>query len=210
MPKKSKWPIAVFIAKKFVRAADFIMNLKNIVLNIKNAPLIFVTPVPLPAAVLTRLDELEAAELVVKTRVVGSKAARDVKYDASYKDLNSIVNYVQDTADAAPDAAAAIAIIEAAGLNVKVNGSRMKAPIEARYTTDEGVVKLIAKSGGRNTIYIWQASGDGNNWSDLPVTGVANTSVDGLTAGVKKYFRVRTKNKDGISEWSAAVVIMVV
>ena len=148
--------------------------------------------------------------MLVKTRVVGSKAARDVKYDASYKDLSSSVNYVQDTADLAPDAAAAIAIIEAAGLNVKVNGSRMKAPIEARNTTDEGVVKLIAKSAGRNTIYIWQISSDGNTWTDLPVTGVANTLVDGLAAGVKKYFKVRTKNKNDLSEWSAAVVIMVV
>ena len=73
------------------------------------------------------------------------------------------------------------------------------------------VVELIAKSAGRDTVYMWERSADGIAWSELPLTQIAKTTVDSLTPGQRMYFRVRTRNqKNGTSDWSAAVVIMVV
>ncbi len=210
MAKKSKWPTAVFLAVKFRRISDFLLNMKTLILNIKNAPLVFVTPDPTPASMQTNLTALEDAETKAKTRVIGSAADRDVRYDVCYKDLKDATAYVQKIANEAADAAIAISIIETAGLSVRVNGSKIKAPIDAKNATDEGVVDLTAKSGGKNTIYLWQKGTDGIAWTDLPLTQLSKTSVDGLTPGQKMYFRVRTKNKTGLSDWSAAVVIIVV
>lgn len=130
--KKSKWPVAVFLSKKFRRIGDFIVNMNAIILNIKNAPAVFVTPVPTTASMQTHLTDLESAEAKAKTRVIGAAADRDVKFDVCYKDLVDATGYVQSVANAAADAAAASAIIETAGLNVKINGSKIKAPIEAK------------------------------------------------------------------------------
>ncbi|TSA51379.1 MAG: hypothetical protein D4R43_00840 [Sphingobacteriales bacterium] len=211
MAKKSKWPVAVFMTKKFRRIAEFILNMKTLIINIGNAPLIFVTPSPAIAALNTNLQALEDAETKAKTRVIGAAADRDVKYDVCYKDLKDVTGYVQSVANNAADAPAAIAIIETSGLSVRVNGTKIKAPIEAKNGLDEGVVELIAKSAGRDTVYMWERSADGIAWSELPLTQIAKTTVDSLTAGQRMYFRVRTRNqRDGTSEWSAAVVIMVV
>ena len=211
MAKKSKWPVAVFMTKKFRRIAEFILNMKTLIININNAPLIFVTPSPSIATLNTNLQALEDAETKAKTRVIGAAADRDVKYDVCYKDLKDVTGYVQSVANNAADAPAAIAIIETSGLSVRVNGTKIKAPIEAKNGLDEGVVDLIAKSAGRDTVYMWERSADGIAWSELPLTQIAKTTVDSLTPGQRMYFRVRTRNqRDGTSEWSAAVVIMVV
>lgn len=210
MAKKSKWPTAVFLVAKFRRISDFLLNMKTLILNIKNAPLIFVTPSPSIVVLEADLTALEDAETKAKTRVIGAAADRDVKYDVCYKNLKDTVGFVQSTANNAADAAAAIAIIETSGLSVRVNGSKIKAPIEAKNGTDTGVINLIAKSGGKNTVYLWQLSKDGMLWDDLPITQIAKTSVADLTAGQKMFFRVRTKNKTGLSDWSAAVVIVVI
>ncbi len=211
MPTKSKIPAVVFTASKFRKVGDFILNMKTIVLNIGAAVGYFPTPNPTLASVTTNIGTLEIAETKVKTRIVGAAAARDLIYDTCYKDLLALVAYVQLIANASADAATAIAIIESAGFNVKLNGVRVKAPIIATNSTSEGVILLSAKAVGKKTVYMWQMSADGVAWSDLPITQITKTAVSDLTAGQKKYFRVRTMNKpNGTSDWSAAVAIFVV
>lgn len=209
--KISKWPLVVFNSSKVRRIGEFILNLRMIVLNMGNAVAFFPTPKPALAAVTTDIDTLEAAEAKAQTRVTGAAAARDLQVNVCFKNLKDLAAYVQTIANAAADGAAATAIIESSGFKVKVNGSKMKAPIEAKHGTDSGSVILVAKSAGKVAVYLWQSSTDGNAWNDLPVTQVAKTVVDGLTPAQKMYFRVRTKTqKDGLSEWSAAVGIIVV
>ena len=210
MAIKSKFPLVAFTASKFRNVGDFILNLKAIVLNIGAAVSYFPTPKPTLASVTTNIGDLETAETKAKTRAVGTVAARNLIYDTCYKDLLGLVAYVQVVANAATDAATAIAIIEAAGFNVRVNGVRVKAPIFAKNSTDEGVILLSAKGAGKNSVYQWQISSDGSAWTDLPLTQISKTEARGLTAGAKKYFRVRTINKpNGTSEWTAAVAIFV-
>ncbi len=210
MSIKSKIPLVSFTSSKFRKVEDFVFNMKTIVLNIGAAVGYFATPKPTLASVAANLDNLETAQTKAKTRVVGAAAARNIIYDTCYKDLLALVGYVQGIANAAADSVTAIAIIEAAGFNVRVNGVRVTAPIEAKNSTDEGVVLLTAKGAGKNSVYEWQMSSDGIAWTDLPFTQVAKTSVSSLAPATKKYFRVRTKNKSGMSDWSAAVVIIVV
>lgn len=209
--KISKWPVVVFNSSKVRRIGEFILNLRAIVLNIGNAVVFFATPSPTLATVKTDVDTLETLETKAATRAVGTAAARDLQVDVCSKDLRNLAAYVQTTANAAPDAAKAIAIIEASGFRVKFNGTHSKAPIEAINSIDEGSIDLVAKSGGKSTVYMWQSSANGVAWTDLPVTQIAKTTIDSLVPGTKVFFRVRTMNKkDCTSEWSAAIAIIVV
>lgn len=53
--------------------------------------------------------------------------------------------------------------------------------------------------------YLWQISNDNENWTDLPVTLQAKTTVQGLTQGQKVFFRYCTVIKTGQQKWSNSV-----
>jgi hypothetical protein len=209
MAKSSKRPLAVFPIKKLGKIGNFILAVRTILLNILHSPGYFATPAPTLAAVTTDVDNLETADTVAKTRVTGSAAARDLKYDIVLDDVHGLQGYVQNLADLAVDEATAIAIINASGFGLKNHGVRVKPPLAVKQGSVEGAVDLIAKSAGPRASYEWQQSPDGIVWTFLPVTLQAKTKVSGLTIAQRVYFRVRSVLKDGPGTWSASVSIIV-
>lgn len=209
MATSKKRPLAVFLIKNFRRIGDFIIKAKAIVLDITNSPGFFATPDPPLALVTGNIGLLEAAESVAQTRVVGSAAARDIEYEKVLDDIHGLLGYVQKTADKAPDTTVAIAMINASGFSLRVNGVFVKPPLAVEQSEATGEIILRAKSAGRRASYDWQKSTDGTTWTDLPSTLQAKTIVSGLTVDVRTYFRVRAILPSGTQSWSGLVSIVV-
>jgi len=209
MAKSKKRPIAVFNVLSLRKIAEFIVFMRALTANIAAHATIFVTPNPTVAAVNTNTDALEDAEVTARTRVVGGAAARDVAYEKSRDDLTGVTLYVQRLADLAADELTAISIIEASGLGVRKNGVRVKPPLRVVNAEVEGTVKMEAKAVGKRASYEWQKSTDFTTWTTFDITLQTRTSLDGLIAGDKWYFRVRAITKDGEQSWTSAVGIVI-
>ena len=209
MAKSGKRSVAVLHLRKLGRIGDFIIKVKAITLDIANSPGFFPSPNPPLATVNIDIGKLEDAETLARTRVVGSAGARNVQYDVVLTEIRSLKIYVQTQADNAPDEKTAVAIIEASGFNLRVNGVHMKPPLAVKQAEATGEVILTAKSAGKRASYDWQVSTDGTTWVDLPSTLKAKTTVSGLTADVRTYFRFRAILSTGTGNWSALVSIVV-
>lgn len=201
----NKRPIAVLPTRLLRKIGEYILYVRMIILNIGNNPLIFVTPTPPLVDATTHVDDLEAAEAVAATRVTGSAAARDLKYDIVQDDLHGLLNYVQNLADKSADEPTAISIINTSGFSLKNRGVRVKPDLVAENGAVSGSVKLTAKAAAVRASYQWQSSPDGLAWIDLPPTLQAKTTVSGLTPGQKIMFRFRAVIKSGPQSWSNSV-----
>jgi hypothetical protein len=209
MAKSKKRPIAVFLVKNFRRIGDFILKCKTIVLDIGNSPVFFATPDPALAGVTTNINALETSQTVADTRVVGSAAARDLDYNEVLDDIHGLQGYVQKQADNAVDEPTAIAIINASGFSLRVNGVHVKPPLAVEQSVATGEIILRAKSAGNRASYDWQMSTDGTTWEDLESTLQAKTTVSGLTIDRRTYFRFRSILPSGTGSWSGLVSIVV-
>jgi len=210
--KSNKRPLAILRMQTIRAIGKFILKAKTIVLNIGNHTTIFVTPDPTLAIVTTDIGALETAEAVAETRVTGSAAARNAKYDIVLNDLRDLLGYVQKIADDAGDENAAIAIIQASGFDLKNHGVRVKPDLEVKQGPASGEVRMIAKAAPKaegRAMYEWQKSADEIVWLPIFTTLGTRGIVNGLTPDSKWYFRVRVLNKFGTKGWSSVVSIIV-
>jgi hypothetical protein len=210
MAKSSKRPLAVFLISKLQKIGSFIVKVQNILQEITDHPLIFVTPSPTVASVTTHLNELLTAEGLAQTRAAGTAAARNLAYDVVLDDIYALQRYVQNLADTAGSTAESISIIEASGFSLKVNGVHVKPALAVKNGDVSGSVKLVAKAAAKRVSYNWQQSlSVSAPWTELPTTLQAKTMVSGLTPGAKVFLRVRPVFKDGPGNWSQSVSIIV-
>jgi len=209
MANSKKRPLVVFLIRNFRQIGNFILKAKAIVLDIGNSPGFFTTPAPALATVTSDIGNLELAEATAETHVVGSAAARDLRYDVVLTEIHGLQNYVQNQADNAVDEPTSIAIINASGFSLKVNGVHVKPPLAVKNSPVAGEVILTGKSAGKRASYDWQMSANGTTWTDLPSTLKAKTTVSGLTVDVRTYFRFRAILPEGTASWSASVSIVV-
>jgi hypothetical protein len=209
MAKSRKRPVALLRLRKLGRIGSFIVKAKSVVLDIGSNSGFFPAPSPPLATVNTDIRKLEDAQTLAKTRVVGSAGVRNIEYGVVLADIHSLLSYVQTQADNAPDEETAIAIINASGFSLKVNGVHVKPPLVAKQGDATGEIILMAKSAGRRVAYDWQMNTDGKTWEDLPSTLVAKTTVRGLATDVRTHFRFRAIIATGTTSWSALVSIVV-
>ena len=156
-------------------------------------------------------DQLVAGKTLSDTKVKGSVAKRNILYDAVVLDKNEVMAFVQNLADNAPNAAAALDIILNAGFDAKVNGKHVKAPLTPKYTGLSGEIELVGTALDKRAAYEWQQSLDSKTWlDDIDGTLQAKTIVKGLTPGTIYFFRYRGLLKDGYTKWSQVVWILVV
>src|SRR5471030_2905954 len=101
--------------------ASLIIYMRAIILNLIAHTEYFTAFIPVPSTVTPHVDQLESAESSLKTGGSGKADARDLKYNVVIADKNSIVNGVQNLADNAVDHTTSMAIIHAAGFDVKVD-----------------------------------------------------------------------------------------
>jgi hypothetical protein len=146
---------------------------------------------------------------LAQTRINGSAAARNLKYDVVLKNVHGLQNYVQTLADNAIDEHTAIAIINASGFDLRNKGVRVQPNFSVVNGDVSGTVILKAKSSGNRAAYEWRRSPNNATWTELPPTLQAKVSVDGLTPATIMYFQYRTILKDGATSWSQSVSIVV-
>jgi hypothetical protein len=209
MANSNKRPMAVFPIRKLKKIGSFILRIRTILINILNNPTIFVSPSPAVATITTNVTNLEAAEAIARTRVIGSVAARNLKYDVVLKNVHTLQSYVQGLADNAVDEHTSIAIINASGFDLKNKGVRVKPDLAVENAEISGSVQLVAKSAGRRSAYEWRKSADNVTWADLPSTLQAKTTVHDLPLASTMYFQYRAILKEGVGNWSQSVNIIV-
>jgi hypothetical protein len=160
------------------------------------------------AVVSTDLDDLQASEVTVLTRVEGAAAARDVIKKKVVDGLTGLAFQVQTIVDQAQPGQAP-AITEAAGMFQKKSSARPKANLAATMGQIPGQVLVYAKA-VKGAAYEWQIStDDGATWVALALTTCASTSATGLARGTSCLFRFRTTRRNVTDGWSESASICV-
>ena len=206
MAKADLRPVCTYKVEK--KIGNFITQSNAIVLEMGASSYFALPPIPF-ATVTINIGLLQTAETLAKTKAAGAASARDIKYEVVLTNMRRYQNFVQQLADAAPDRLTAIAIIDASGFGLRVQGVMVKPPLAVKLTGASGTVKLIAKSVGKRATYDWQMSMDnGVTYTDMPSTMIAKTQAPGLTLYVRIFFRFRSLSKAGLSAWSTGVGIL--
>jgi len=167
----------------------------------------FTTPSPTLPTVTTDLNNLDAAESKALTKVKGAAEDRDSKKEIILKDARALLAYVQGVAD--NNLPNAETIIMSAGLSIKKKKMHVKGLLQTKQSQASGTILIIAKAAASRASYEWQMSPDMINWTNLPSTLQAKTSVSGLTPLKTYYFRYKAVLKKGESDWSTFVSAVV-
>jgi hypothetical protein len=150
---------------------------------------------------------LDAAEASVRARTAGNATKRDAACFVVCGDLKQLARQVE-TASHGP-AADAIAFITSCGFSVAAVGTKNTPELRILGDGGGGRVDLAAKSRGRNAHYHWQYSLDGKRWIDAPTTTTCRTTITGLTAGTRYYFRFRCRTPKGLGNFSQVISCIV-
>ena len=153
------------------------------------------------------ITALATAEAATKTRTAGLVTLRNDKKLVVIADMHQLHAYVQQLANATPAQAGAIAA--AAAMTLPKTAEHHKSDLAA-HPIVSGTIKLMAKAvrGGRS--HEWQYSTDGGKtWTSVPPTTQASTTIPGLQPGVLHAFRQRVVMKDGPSDWSQPISLLV-
>jgi hypothetical protein len=165
------------------------------------------------AIVDTHIDDLDDADQAAHDGAPGTVAIRDTKYSIVKSDMGLYMAYSSAQANANPEKGKAI--VEGAGFYVVEWAPVLRSDPWARHGTEPGTLKLGAKAKKGRVNYYWQmcqnpTSPTPGPWTDLPDSQVCTTSVANLTPGMTYGFRYRTKTpKEGLSDWSSPIIIMV-
>jgi len=165
------------------------------------------SPTPDLATFEADLAALEASHVTTLTRAFGTVAERNARFVRVLNDLNELRSYVERIANQSPGETAAI--IESSGMHVRGSPTHGKAPFEAKEERVSGTVHLVARAAKTRASYEWQWSEDEALWVDLPTTVRADARVSDLVAGRRYWFRYRTVTKEGVSDWSQVVTLLV-
>jgi hypothetical protein len=95
-------------------------------------------------------------------------------------------------------------------MSVKNTRRPSKPTFEAKQLPVSGAVHLFARAANGRASYDWQYSKGEDLWLFGPRTVRADVTLDGLVRGAVYFFRVRIVTKEGVSDWSPVVSLLVV
>ncbi len=200
--------VLIMIALKLPqRPKDLLLRAKAILQAI-TGNVYFTSPTPTLVAVTSAIAALDLAITVATKRAPGSVAARRATQQALVQLLNHLGDYVKLIAESQPDLAATI--VASAGMYIVGRKGRAKAPFAATWGpgTGEAILNALLGKGGRATHY-WQFSTDQKNWTSVPDTDRATTTITGLTSGQLYYFRHALMRRNVKTDWSQIVSLLV-
>jgi hypothetical protein len=189
------------------RIHDYVAYAQLVAASVAADP-VFASPSPPIAVVLADVAALGEATVTALARTAGTRAARQALAVRVHSDLMALRCYVQGIADAHPGEQACI--IARAGMSVKNARGPSKPPFEAKQLPVSGSVHLFARAEKRRASYDWQYSKGEDAWLSGPRTVRADATLDGLVRGAVYFFRYRTVTKEGVSDWSQSVSLLVV
>jgi hypothetical protein len=155
------------------------------------------------------IKAFEDAQTKAADRTKGSAKARDAKRKTVKDDLRQYRDYVRATALTAPTTADAVAMVESAFMSVTKTSPRPRPELSATNTDVSGRVLVDAKAVKGAMAYFWEFSLDQVNWSAIPETVQASTTISGLTAAKVHYFRFRVLTREGKGDYSQVVSLLV-
>ncbi len=136
----------------------------------------------------------------------GKKAIRDEAWMVLYLYLVNIQSDLQKYADQNP--ASAESAITSCLFKVKKQAIKQKQVDAVKTTNVQGTVALFGKVEKGDQQHGWSMSTDNINFSLLPTTVQAKTTVSGLPSATVVYFKHRGITKDGPREWGTALSII--
>jgi hypothetical protein len=136
-------------------------------------------------------------------------AERNAKALKVYQELGHLRDYVQAMVETMTSPADAVALIVSAGLSVRKARNYAKPAFAAKYGAVSGEALLVALAVPRAHAYYWEYSVDQSEWTAMPETTKASTTLAGLTAGQVYYFRFRTLTPNGKTDYSQVVSLRV-
>ncbi|HXC05495.1 MAG TPA: hypothetical protein VNZ86_12125, partial [Bacteroidia bacterium] len=170
----------------------------------------FPTPTPSLASISTQLAVVEADYTVSQTRVKGSVSKMHAELKTLEIALKALAAYVESVANTTPDQAENI--IQSAGMTVKKAANRKPKVFTVIQTKVTGQVQVNSKAVSRSSTYIYQMTTDPNTattWQTVITSNNVKGLVNGLSAGIRYYFRVAVSTKGVQAAWSAPINIVV-
>jgi hypothetical protein len=168
--------------------------------HLKTPPVTYVT-------VTANVATLSAAEATMKTRAVGTKAARDTALKVVVADARQLHAYVQQVCNANPTEAANIAA--EAGMRLRKTPVQSKRDLALKQDTT-GAVQVAARSVKGARSHEWEYSVDGGkSWTTAPPTTKSRTTLTGFQTGTVLLVRHRCITKVGAGGWTPPVTLAV-
>jgi hypothetical protein len=121
--------------------------------------------------------------------------------------LQRLRSYVQVVANGL-EATEAARVIASSGLAVKRRGVHPKQAAAAVPGPVSGAVRVTAPFAGKRAAYSWAYAEGAAEWSALPDTVQASTTIDALIPGRFYRFRVRARTSEGIGDFRDPVVFL--
>jgi hypothetical protein len=196
----------VVVLKLAKRINDVIAFAQHVVLSMNGNPDLPEPTLPL-STLQSDIDALALAQAAVLSRTRGSASARDACLARVVFDLQRLRAYVQ-TVSHGLDATEAARVIASSGFAVKRRGVHPKQAAAAVPGPVSGAVRLTAPFAGKRAVYSWEYAEGEAEWSALPDTMQASTTIDALTPGSGYRFRARAHMSAGIGAWSDPVVFL--
>jgi hypothetical protein len=196
----------VVVLKLAKRINDVIAFAQHVVLSMNGNPDLPEPTLPLPT-LQSDIDALALAQAAVLSRARGSASARDACLARVVFHLQRLRVDVQTVAHGL-EATEAARMIASSGFAVKRRGVHPKQPAAAVAGPVSGVVRLTAPFAGKRAVYSWEYAEGEAEWSALPDTMQASTTIDALTPGSGYRFRARARTGAGIGAWSNPIVFL--
>ncbi len=197
----------IYVALKLPRrTGDVLAYAKHVAALMAGNPYFPSPTVPI-ATLLAHVAELDAAEVATRRGTHGAAAERDAKLAVVHDDLRQLRAYVRTIASQHAEDAAAVVV--SSGMSVKQTAGPRKAAFAAKQGKVSGSVRLFVRHPGIVASFDWQLSSDGVHWINAPSTVRASQELEGLTPGTRYSFRYRTLTRDGTSDWSDPLDLLV-
>lgn len=217
MKKIQKFPVVLttVVIKKVVAVLDFprdiddFITYANTIHNSMRNNSLFAGLAAKLAALLGNIGTLQSDETATKTKPpTKTVEERNASLVIVQNNLRGLRNDVQTLADA--DIPNAETIITTAGMKVKKQGGINKQNFTAKNGEVSGTIDLAAKGVKERSAHDWAKSVDNEvTWISLTPTLAAHTTDTGLTKGDFIVYRHRTILKDGPTDWSDPIEVVV-
>jgi hypothetical protein len=188
------------------RIADRMAYAKLVAESLKDNPY-FPDPIPALGRLVTHIAAADAAQVAALTREAGTAATLAAAVRAVEGDLESLHVHVQNVARL--DATNGPAIVASAGMSLKDARGPSRADFAVKQRRISGSVLLVARAIARKASYEWQYSTDEETWTSAETTFRAKTTLVGLAAGVRYFFRFRARTPKGLMDWSRVISLVV-
>jgi hypothetical protein len=164
---------------------------------------------PVPIATLrAHIAEVDAAQIATLGGAHGTATARDAKLVVVANDLKVLRTYVETVA--LQHAADAAEVVASSGMSIKQSAGPVTAVFAVNQRAESGSVELVVRHPGIVSSFDWQSSTDGSHWLDAGRSVHARFTVTGLVPGTRYWFRYRVLTRDGLSDWSDPITLLVV